>query len=67
MTSLNQSQTKTLRRSSTATGFSESLQHYIKMGNANCADYSIYGVQVGLQFVLLITTAPAANYNPATT
>jgi len=43
-------------------GFAESLQHYTKMHKAKCTDRSIYGAQVGLQYVLLITL-PAAYYN----
>ena len=35
---------------------------YYNCVKANCTDYSIYGAQVELQFVLLITF-PAANYN----
>ena len=42
--------------------FAESLQHYTKMHKAKYADRSIYGAQVRLQYVLLITL-PAANYN----
>jgi len=49
-------------------GFSEYLQHYTKLCKANCADQSIYGVQIGLKFVLLhvialCTTATAADHN----
>jgi len=43
-------------------GFAESLQHYTKMHKAKFTDRSIYGAQVRLQYVLLITL-PAANYN----
>jgi len=38
--------------------FQNPCKHYTKMRKANCADCSIYGAQVRLQYTL-----PAANYN----
>ena len=39
--------------------FLESLEHYTK--NVLCRSFHIYGVQVGLQFVLLITLSTTAS------